>query len=83
MYRSAEEVDHHTNDDAYDEVNVPAIKYANSGSSTSRGNYSGRESKRIANRIVSDQHHSEESSADSYDNVPLILGNTQQGEFCF
>lgn len=84
MHRSAEEVAHqhdsHGPED--DELNVPAITYANSGSSTSRMNYSGRDGHGIGvpNRIAVDPHHSEESSADGYDNVPLILGNNQQGE---
>lgn len=86
MYRSAEEVSHkslhHNIDDDSnghedDEVIVPAIKYANSGSSTSRGPNSGRG----RSRIGTNPHHSEESSAESYDNVPLILGNSQQGQY--
>lgn len=67
------------------EDDVPAIRYANnSGASTSRGNYAGRAPRQNGSHkttpSAADPHPSEESSADSYDNVPLILGNSQQGE---
>lgn len=81
MYHSDEEVTHNGKYDDDDVVvNVPAIKYAaTSGSSTARGG--NRVQSSSSNYNATDPHHSDESNTDSYDNVPLILGSSQQREY--
>lgn len=55
----------------HDEENVPPVQYVIPGSDTAAGPSSSRRIHAAAHQ----DHHSEESSSESYDNAPLILGS--------